>query len=476
MKYFITFGAGGQNYYDAGNRLINQSRNLNVFEKLILYTDKDLKNDNEFWDKHSTFINNNPRGYGYWLWKPYIIKKTMEMMDDDDILLYLDSGCEIDIRKKDQILKYFDIVKTEHIIGTNTGCIEEHWTKKDLFLKLNMLDDKILSSEQHQGGILLINVNSKTRAFINEWYELGCDYHNIDDSPSIAQNSNVFREHRHDQSIYSLLFKKYNYSSKYLLSDSIEVLRNRTGISILKNNRVKPHNLTIILTSTVRVNFKKNAVHQRNKKERIETYLKSVLQWLNKTNFNIILVENSGYKFKELNNEKIIYKKRFEVITFKESELKDAEYLINNNSKGASEIFAINYAFNNSKILKSPVSINKLIDYTNGKLVKPTNFIIKITARFFINELAEYLSKFDLDEYDCLTQFNRDRCEMVGSHYDNFKHVFGLNLIDNNNKYNGHIEYIWKLRTSKYSNILRCKEFKISATKRGGVNGIFTTI
>jgi len=64
MKYFITFGAGGQNYYDAGNRLINQARNLTVFEKLILYTDKDLKNDNEFWDKHSTFINNNPRGYG----------------------------------------------------------------------------------------------------------------------------------------------------------------------------------------------------------------------------------------------------------------------------------------------------------------------------------------------------------------------------------------------------------------------------
>jgi len=105
-----------------------------------------------------------------------------------------------------------------------------------------MLDDKILSSEQHQGCILLINVNSKTRSFINEWYELGCDYHNIDDSPSIAKNSNVFREHRHDQSIYSLLFKKYNYSSKYLLSDSIEILRNRTGISRLKNNKSNIHN------------------------------------------------------------------------------------------------------------------------------------------------------------------------------------------------------------------------------------------
>ena len=42
-------------------------------------------------------ITKNPRGYGYWLWKSYIIKKTIEKMSDDDILLYLDCGYEIDI-------------------------------------------------------------------------------------------------------------------------------------------------------------------------------------------------------------------------------------------------------------------------------------------------------------------------------------------------------------------------------------------
>jgi hypothetical protein len=103
MKYFITFGAGNKNFHEAVDRLANQVNKLNLFDKIIPYTEDYLKNDNYFWEKHSFFIENNSRGYGYWLWKPYIIKKTMEEMKDGDILLYLDCGCEInynDIKKK----------------------------------------------------------------------------------------------------------------------------------------------------------------------------------------------------------------------------------------------------------------------------------------------------------------------------------------------------------------------------------------
>ena len=98
MKRFITFGAGGQRYIDAGNRLLNQSNNVELFDKTTLFTEDDLKSDVDFWSQHSNFIEHNRRGYGYWLWKPYIIKKTMEEMKDGDILLYLDCGCEIDVR------------------------------------------------------------------------------------------------------------------------------------------------------------------------------------------------------------------------------------------------------------------------------------------------------------------------------------------------------------------------------------------
>jgi hypothetical protein len=215
---------------------------------------------------------------------------------------------------------------------------------------------------------------------------------------------------------------------------------------------------TIILTATVNVNPKKIFCFQKESKDRINTYLKSVLQWLTKTNFNIILVENSGYNFYELDNEKEIYKNRFEVITFMENELLIAKYLENNIYKGASEVFSINYAFNHSNIIKS------------------SNFIIKITGRFFINELQEYLSEFNLDDYDCLTQQNRDRCEMVGSHYKNFDDIFNIYLNEDEILHNGHIEYTWKSRTSKYKNILICKELKIEPTLRGGVNQYYDSI
>lgn len=215
-------------------------------------------------------------------------------------------------------------------------------------------------------------------------------------------------------------------------------------------------NITIILTSTVNVNNNKVYLFQRDSESRKQLYIKSVLQWLTKTNFKIILVENSGYTFDELNNEKNVYNDRFEVITFTENSLESAKYLKNNNSKGDSELFAINYAFNNSKLIES------------------SDFIIKITGRYFIPDLQDYLLSNDLTKYDSLTQNCKDRCEMVGSSYKNFNEIFNPIITDNN--YWGHIESIWKKRTSKYDNVLTCKQFSIEKTQQGGNNIMFDTI
>jgi hypothetical protein len=81
------------------------------------------------------------------------------------------------------------------------------------------------------------------------------------------------------------------------------------------------------------------------------------------TNFKIIVVENSGYPFDEL---KEFLSDKFEIISFDESQLSDANYLIGNISKGSSELFAINYSIKNSKIIDS------------------RDFIIKVTGRYYI--------------------------------------------------------------------------------------------
>jgi hypothetical protein len=233
IKRFITFGSH-DNYISAGNRLIEQAQKLDIFTESTLYTPEFLQSDAEFWNQHQEFIITNKRGYGYWLWKPFVIKKTMEKMSDGDILLYLDCGCELDCKKKDALLKFFDDVKTEKIIGSSTR-IERDWNKMDLIVKLDMSNNTCLDTSQNQAGALLFLVCSETRKLLDEWYTLACDYHNIDDSPSVLPNFKCFKEHRHDQSIFSLLTKKYNLFGKQNLENGVYYIRNKTGASTIRS-------------------------------------------------------------------------------------------------------------------------------------------------------------------------------------------------------------------------------------------------
>ena len=213
MKFnFMTYGGPSINYHQAVNRICKQAHEFNIFDQIFAYTEKDLIEDNEFWNKHADFINNNKIGYGYWLWKPYLIFKTLEKMEDGDILLYADSGCELNINGKDKMNNFIELVKRKKIIGTTGGSSDYNYTKMDLIKFLNMEDNIELLKISHIQATVLMLI--KTRDIINllhEWYQIGSNnYHLIYDEPSIEKNFESFIEHRHDQSILSLLVKKYN--------------------------------------------------------------------------------------------------------------------------------------------------------------------------------------------------------------------------------------------------------------------------
>jgi len=221
MKILLTFGTTGE-YEKRAERLVNLMKELDIFDKIILLTEQDLKNDPIFWNQHKTFIENNKRGYGYWVWKSYIIKKHLEILNDNDTLLYLDSSI-IFRASKDKFIDLFNIVKRDYIIGSycRVKCLEYVWNKMDLIENLDMNHDTYLNTRQRQAGSIMILNNKKTRELIDNWYTLSSQYHFIDDTPSIIKNISGFKEHRHDQSIYSLLTKKYNIYSNV---DMVEFL------------------------------------------------------------------------------------------------------------------------------------------------------------------------------------------------------------------------------------------------------------
>ena len=245
IRYFISFASetgisnvGTSNLLPALKRLLQQAADIDMFDDVRGYTENDLKKDNAFWNKHSEFIEKNPRGFGYWIWKPYLIQKTLNKMNEDDILLYLDSGCEIKASEKERLNLYFDLIKTDPIIASlaDPGFDDGAMTKADLLDKLGMNDPKYFTA-QRQATAIMIRKTKETVKLVNEWYELaGSDnYHYLDDSPSNLPNNPRFKEHRHDQSIFSLLTKKYNlFSEKDVLGSPIYVIRNRTGTSVIE--------------------------------------------------------------------------------------------------------------------------------------------------------------------------------------------------------------------------------------------------
>ena len=62
---------------------------------------------------------------------------------------------------------------------------------------------------QRGNRIFFIKKTPENIEFIKKWYSLCCIYNLIDDSSSIEKNDSSFIEHRHDQSIKSLLAKQY---------------------------------------------------------------------------------------------------------------------------------------------------------------------------------------------------------------------------------------------------------------------------
>ena len=282
-KKFITFGAGGKHYIKAGNRLLNQAKKTELFDEYKLYTDIDLKNDKDFWEKHGDFIIDNKKGFGYWLWKPYIIKKTMEFMNDGDILLYLDGGLDLDFRKKNIIKQKFKIVKDDKIIGTYVKKIngpEKRWCKMDLIKHMDILDKKYLNTVQRQGGTIMFLVCENTRNLVNEWYDIVCHYDLLNDTPSKNKNLKCFKQHRHDQSIFSLLTKKYNLFSKKTTLDNFVIIypRNKSGKSrINMGNNNKNNN-----KNNNQINKINNLQKQRQRQRRLQEIQRKKLIQLRK--------------------------------------------------------------------------------------------------------------------------------------------------------------------------------------------------
>ena len=205
MIHFCTFG-NVPAYSRSINELCTEAIRSNYFNTVTSYDQSIIPNE------HKTFIQNNTRGYGYWLWKPIVILKRMQVEKEGDVIIYADAGCGISTTNeaREKFKEWIESVKNHptHRISFQMPHIEENWTKADLFKMMDCTTDEYKKTGQHIGGIQIYQVTKENIAFLKEVLQYMCNYHLLTDAPSTLPNASSFIEHRHDQSVFSLMFKK----------------------------------------------------------------------------------------------------------------------------------------------------------------------------------------------------------------------------------------------------------------------------
>ncbi len=164
--------------------------------------------DKLFFEENKIILS-SPKGGGYWLWKPYIIKDALSKINDNDILIYADSGSHF-IHDANEI-GILPEKSNQDVIPFEMELAESSWTKRDAFILMNVDGLGFEKANQRLASFIVIKKSPLSMKFIDEYLKYCCDERIITDIPNTCRFPNYldFKEHRHDQSIFSLLSKKY---------------------------------------------------------------------------------------------------------------------------------------------------------------------------------------------------------------------------------------------------------------------------
>ncbi|WP_198661647.1 hypothetical protein [Lewinella sp. IMCC34183] len=151
-------------------------------------------------------ILRHPRGGGYWLWKPYFIARTLDAMPDGEWLFYCDSGSYF-LRTVRPFIRDAERRGLE-VVCFETQHPEEEYTRRALLDALDANRPEITHTRQRLGGFSIWRAGPDARRLARRWLEICCDPALLlDGAASDPSEATGFREHRHDQSAFSVITK-----------------------------------------------------------------------------------------------------------------------------------------------------------------------------------------------------------------------------------------------------------------------------
>lgn len=258
MSKLILVSFADRRYRNSLKRLEQQTKDFPFDERYFLTQDNCLTK--VYWRRLKPWLYR--RGYGFWSWKASIVKDFFNRLDEGDLLFWSDAGLYWNDtpKAKKKFCEYIGMLAgVNDILTFSQPTIEQEWTKGDVLAALGAYDNEdICKTPQFLGGLFLIKKTKRTVELVDRWVELvDLKKELVTDKRSVMPNKEGFIEHRHDQSIFSVLVKKYPHveiaSSETHASDNnwealteqpIQARRlkeiDRPKFEVLKNKLLRP--------------------------------------------------------------------------------------------------------------------------------------------------------------------------------------------------------------------------------------------
>lgn len=144
------------------------------------------------------------RGYGFWTWKPWCILETLRHTRPGDVVVYCDAAMMIEGPLAPLANAVRDVLLFRLGGWAAKDYVNERWTKRDAFALMGRAGEAHRRAHQLNAALQVYRHTPVALDFVRD-YMTWCSKRGVVDDAGALANYPGFQDHRHDQSVLSLL-------------------------------------------------------------------------------------------------------------------------------------------------------------------------------------------------------------------------------------------------------------------------------
>lgn len=208
----LTFVTFANTSYMHPSRILEEAHEFGVFTSIQHKTEHDIQ---EFVNKHKSFIESHPQGYGCWIWKPKVILDSLLSLQPDDILVYCDAGMKLNKPGLPRFHEYMEILQNpdNHMVtfSMNESHVPQLYVKADAVAEyFPEFQDSSRYMRYCYAGLLMLKRTEKTIQLLKDWLSLCENYHYIDRNWSVRGECPNFQGNDCDNGLFNLVLAKHS--------------------------------------------------------------------------------------------------------------------------------------------------------------------------------------------------------------------------------------------------------------------------